>query len=116
MANPTKIELGAFAAGAVPPPIEHQYLDFDGVQVDLTGFSTLSMNIEALPSVTGPLGGGTIEFVTDGTDGWVRYTWVADDMAEPSSYTGQMWASNGTNRYESDLFLYTVYDGPGSAP
>lgn len=116
MAAPTKIELGAFAAGAIPPPIEHQYLDFDGLAVDLTGFTTLSMNIEASPTVSGTLGGGTIEFKTDGTDGWVVYTWVVDDMAEPSGYVGQMWASNGTNRYESDLFIYSVYDGPGDAP
>jgi hypothetical protein len=116
MAVPVKIDLGAFAAGEIPPVLSHTFRDFDGVVVDLQTFSTLSMNIEAIPTVTGPLGDGVIQFDTDGSDGIVTYNWTADDMAEPSSYTAQMWASSGVNAYASDLILYTVYDGPGDAP
>jgi len=118
MANTvTKQELGAFAAGAIPPPFEHTFLDFDGDAVDVSLFGTLAMNIEAIPTVTGPLGGGTIAFTTDGTDGKVTYDWSATDMADPSDYEAQMWVSNGTDqKYESDLLTYRVYDGPGSAP
>lgn len=115
MASPTKIDLGAFAEGEIPPPLAHQYLDFDGNPVNLTGFATLQMNIEAVPPVTATLGTGTIT-VTDAANGIVQYTWVGDDMAEASGYTAQMWVSNGTNKYASDLVTYTVYDGPGSAP
>jgi len=113
--TPTKQELGAFAAGAIPPPVEHTYTDFNGVPIDISSFSTRQMNIEAIPPVTGPLG-GAVAFTTDGTDGKVTYTWSATDMAQPSTYTAQMWVSNGTNKYESDLLLYAVYDGPGDAP
>ena len=60
--------------------------------------------------------GRAIAFATDGSDGVVEYTWTATDMAEPASYTAQLWVSNGTNRYASDLIIFTVYDGPGSAP
>jgi len=116
MATPTKIDLGAFAAGEIPPILQHTYKDYDGVVVDVSSFSTLAMNVEAIPDVTGPLGAGTIEFDSDGSDGKVNYTWVADDMAEPSSYSAQMWVSSGTNRFASDLIIYTVYDGPGDAP
>ena len=118
MANtPVKQELGAFAEGAIPPPFEHTFLDFDGVFVDISSFGTLAMNIEAIPPVTGPLGGGTIGFTTDGTDGKVTYNWSATDMAEASDYEAQMWVSNGaTQKYESDLLTYRVYNGPGSAP
>jgi len=122
MANTiTKQELGAFAAGAIPPPFEHTFLDFDGVAVDVSGFATLSMNIEAIPAVSGLLGTGSIGFTTDGTDGKVTYNWVAADMAEPSDYEAQMWASDGipgnaTQKYESDLLTYRIYNGPGSAP
>ena len=118
MANiPTKKELGAFANGAIPPPFEHTYTDFDGAVVDVSGF-TLQMNIDAVPGVTGPLGGGSIGFKTDGTDGVVVYNWSTTDMLEASGYTGQMWVKNptGTQKYESDLLLYAVYDGPGDAP
>lgn len=118
MANTvSKQELGAFAAGAIPPPFEHTYTDIDEVVVDVSGFATRAMNIEAVPAVTGPLGTGTIGFTTDGTDGKVTYNWSATDMAEPGSYSAQMWVSNGSDqKYESDLLLYLVYDGPGDAP
>ena len=116
MASPVKLDLGAFAAGEIPPILSHTFTDFDGVVIDLSSFTTVAMNIEAVPGVTGPLGGGSVAYATDGTDGVLRYTWVADDMMEPSSYTAQMWVSNGTNRFASDLILYTVYDGPGDAP
>jgi hypothetical protein len=116
MATPVKIDLGAFAAGEIPPILSHTFRDFDGNVVDISTFGTQAMNIEAIPAVTGTLGAGSVDFDTDGTDGVLNYTWVAADMAEPSSYTGQLWVSNGTNAYASDLILYTVYDGPGDAP
>lgn len=118
MANTvTKQELGAFAAGAIPPPFEHTFLDFDGLPVDISLFGTLAMNIEAVPSVTGPLGGGDIAFTGDGTDGKVTYDWSTTDMLEPADYAAQLWVSNGVDRkYESDLLTYRVYDGPGDAP
>ena len=116
MAVPVKIDLGAFAAGEIPPVLSHTFTDFNGAVVDLSSFSTLAMNIESIPQVTGPLGTGTIDFETDGSDGVVLYIWTANDMAEDSSYTAQMWVSSGLNAYASDLILYTVYDGPGVAP
>ena len=115
MATPTKHDLGAFAAGEIPPPLEVTFADFDGNAVPLAGFTTLATNIEAIPTVTTTLGTGTT-VVTDAPNGEVTYTWVEDDMLEPSDYTAQIWVSNGTNRYASDLYVYTVYDGPGDAP
>jgi hypothetical protein len=116
MATPNKIDLGAFAEGEVPPVLAHIFTDFDNNPVDISSFTTIQMNIEAVPPVTGPLGGGTIGFQGDGTDGVVEYYWSATDMAGAASYTAQVWVSNGVNKYASDLILYTVYDGPGSAP
>lgn len=120
MANTvTKQELGAFAAGAIPPPFEHTYLDFDGVVVNMeVGGWTFSMNIEAIPAVSGTLGSGAIDFTTDGSDGKVTYNWVVEDMADEADYEAQMWVRNaaGTQKYESDLLTYRVYNGPGSAP
>lgn len=115
MAAPTRIDLGAFAAGEIPPPLEVTFTDYDGNALPLTGFTTLAMNIEAIPVVSVTLGTGSIA-VTDAANGIVEYTWVEDDMIEPSDYTAQVWVSNGLNRYASDLLIYTVYDGPGDAP
>ncbi len=120
MANtPAKQELGAFAEGAIPPPFEHTYTDFDEEPVDMSaGGWTFSMRIEAIPVVAGTLGSGTIAFTTDGSDGKVTYNWVAADMADEADYEAQMWVRNsaGTQKYESDLLTYRVYNGPGSAP
>lgn len=113
-------ELGAFAEGAIPPPFEHTFTDFDGLPVNLSvGGWTYQMNIEADGVVvTGPLGNGTIGFLTDGSNGIVVYNWSATDMAEEADYFAQMWVKNGTDtqKYESDLLKYRVYNGPGTAP
>lgn len=110
-------ELGGFADGAIPPPFEHTFLDHDGVPVDISTFTVFAMNITSDPVVGGPLGDGNIDFTTDGIDGKVTYEWSATDMASPGRYRAQMWVSNATTqKYESDLITYLVYDGPGSAP
>lgn len=109
--------LGKFSAGAVPPTIEHTYLDFQDAIVDLTGFTTLSVQITASAGVTATLGTGTVQNKSaDPTNGTLEYLWGSDDMRDPGFYRLQMWASNGVNKLESDVFVYEVYDGPGSAP
>lgn len=117
MANKiVKQYLGAFAEGAIPTPIIHVYTDFEGTPIDVSGFDVRQMNIEATPKVNAELGEGEVQFTTDGTDGSVTYFWTGEDMAKASDYEAQIWVSNGTQRYESDLLLYKVYNGPGEAP
>lgn len=115
MAHNPEIDLGFFAAGEIPPDLRHQFLDFNGDPVDLTGFTTLSMQVEVHPVGTGPYGDGP-KILTTPAQGIVTYSWSATDMAEPGSYRAQLWASDGTKRYASDVIIYTVYDGPGVAP
>ncbi len=110
-----KIKLGNFAQGEVPPPIEHQFLDFDGNAVDIST-GTITFNLVRIPAGLLALGTGAKGLVTDGTDGKANYTWVTNDMNEAGFFQGQMWAAKGTNRYASDVFEYNVYDGPGTAP
>lgn len=114
--EPTSVELGAFAAGEVPPPLQVTFTDFDGVAVDLSGFSNLQMNItESIDGNSNPLGTGAI-VLTDAVNGVVTYTWVKNDMLDPGDYTAQAWVDDGVNYFASDLYLYTVYDGPGTPP
>lgn len=116
MAEPTTSELGAFAAGEVPPPLVITYLDFNNNPVNLTGFTNLQMNIEEeLGTAAGTLGAGAIA-LTDAPNGVLEYTWVRADMIEIGEYTAQAWVDNGTNYYASDLYTYTVYDGPEDPP
>lgn len=113
---PTKTDLGAFAAGEVPPTLEISFVDFDGVVVDLTGYSNLQMNIEEeLKGNSNPLGLGSI-ILSDASNGKVTYTWVRDDMLDVGEYTAQAWVNNGTSYYASDLYVYSVFDGPGDPP
>ena len=116
MATPTITELGAFAAGEVPPALQITFTDFDGLAVNLTGFANLQCNVEEeLAANQNPLGTGSI-VLTDGPTGIVTYTWVRDDMLDVGEYQLQAWIDNGVLYFASDLYKYTVYDGPGSPP
>ena len=106
--------LGRFASGEIPPALLHQFDDSEDNDVNLVGF-TITVNITATAGVTATLGAGT-PTLSDGPTGVGQYAWHSDDMSQPGSYRLQMWASNGTNKYASDVFTYIVYDGPGTAP
>ena len=111
---PVKIELGAFAEGEVPPDLQITFRDFNKVAVNLTGFTNLQMNIEEELAGAG-FGTGTLA-ATDLPNGIVTYTWVKADMLTVGDYTAQAWVDNGTKFFASDLYIYSVYDGPGTPP
>ena len=113
MANPKKHNLGVFAAGEVPFPLEHTYKDANGTAIDMTGWS-VSVTAEG-PEDTGSYGAGTVVF-TDEAGGVAEYTWAATDFIDVGKYTMLLWAEDGTNRLASDLFVWEVYDGPGDTP
>ena len=114
MAEPVIVELGAFAAGEVPPDLQITFTDFDDVVVDLSGFAA-QVNIEEDINKALVLGQGTY-LITDAPNGVTLYSWHRDDMFEPGKYTLQGWVYDGTKYYASDLYVYDVYDGPGDAP
>ena len=113
--QPIKTELAAFAEGEVPPDLQITFTDFDGNAVNLTGFANVQMNIEEELEGTTGFGTGTI-VVTDAVNGIVTYTWVRADMTTAGEYQAQAWVNNGTKYFASDLYLYSVYDGPGTQP
>lgn len=115
MATPDKTELGAFAEGEVPPDLQITFTDFDGNAVDLTGFSNLQMNIEEELAGTAGLGTGAYVMTTP-VGGISTYTWVRADMTAAGEYQVQGWVNNGTKYFASDLYIYSVYDGPGDQP
>lgn len=116
MAKEPQFDLGQFAAGEIPAPLRHTFRDFLGEPLVLTGFSVVTMQIEAIPGVAGPIGDGVVSIV-DAGNGVVQYQWSATDMLEASSYRAQLWVwDTAMRRYASDVFVYEVYDGPGVAP
>lgn len=106
-------QIGSFAAGEIPPPVIHQFIDRAGDPLPLTGFTATAF-IHVNPAGTEAAAGGTVEII-DFDDALVRYTWAASDMATPASYRLQIWVENAgdTERYASDMFAYEVYDGIG---
>ncbi len=113
--QPVTIDLAAFAQGEVPPDLQITFRDFDKVPVPLTGFSNLQMNIQEELGEFVTFGTGTI-VVTDAPNGKVTYTWVRADFQPVGDFTAQAWVDNGTKFFGSDLYLYSVYDGPGTPP
>lgn len=112
MANPKKINLGVFAAGEIPFPIDHRFLAL-GVPIPLTGY-TAWVYIEG-PEGDVVLGAGTVA-ITNAPEGLVRYTWNEDDMQLPGKYKMLIWVDSADNRFASDLIVWEVYDGPGPTP
>ena len=115
MAIPVKKELGAFAQGEVPPDLQITYQDFNEGIVNLVGFTNLQMNIEE--ELAGTVGFGTGAIVmTYAPQGIVTYTWARADFQTIGEFQAQSWVDNGTKYHASDLYIYTVYDGPGAPP
>ena len=115
MVAPTKTDLGSFAEGEVPPDLRITFTDFDDVVINLAGFTNLQMNIEE--ELAGTTGFGTGAYtVTDSGNGETTYVWVRGDMDTVGEYQLQGWINNGTKYFASDLYIYTVYDGPGTEP
>lgn len=112
MASPKKINLGVFAAGEIPFPVDHRFVA-SGAPINLTGF-TAFVYIEGPEGDVVP-GTGNVT-ITDAVNGLVRYTWNEDDFLLAGSYKMLIWVDSDDNRFASYLITYDVYDGPGPTP
>lgn len=116
MAEPTIVDLGAFASGEVPPDLLITFKDSDGNAINISGFTTEIRIEEEL----GALVGTGVMTIVDAPGGQVSYGWVRGDMLVVGQYKVQAWVLEGvlttSKRYASDLYAYSVYDGPGVPP
>lgn len=117
MANLRKISLGAFPAGEIPAPLVHTFLDDSSSPINISTWTLVGFHMEANGE---DLGVKNISFHTNGTDGAVKYVWVAEDFFEPGKYETMFWIQNHpttpTLRLASDLIVYEVKDAPGETP
>jgi hypothetical protein len=112
---PVKVKLRDRAAGAIPRALVINFVDENEEPVDLTGFDPF-VNIESIPVVSQTLGQGSIA-ITDFGEGEVTYIWDEDDSQAVADYTMLVWVDDdSTQRYESPLIEYRVFDGPGPTP
>lgn len=108
----TPLQLGTFTAGEKPAPLVYTFLDFDGVAINLTGY-TVKFNWAPVDGTASTANAGLTGTPTDGK---AVYTWTGAELLTPGSYVGQFWAGNGTNRWASVKIHWTVQSGVGVVP
>ena len=110
MARPTIINLGIFAQGAIPYTLAHTFYQADGTTVIDLSVGPFTPTVKA----SGPYGQGTPALSGDGSGGVVTYEWDTADFADIGDYELVIWVTDGSRNLESDLFVWTVYDAPGT--
>lgn len=110
------VDLGSFVVGEVPPPLEYQFLDADGVVINLTGFTTVTF--QWAHYVQGQFVDPVTETgtVSDAAQGKVTYVWDGDEFAEPGEHVGIFYVNNGTVQYASILITWHVCLTIGTPP
>lgn len=97
-------EIGPFLEGELPGALSHQFLDDDGVAIDLTGYSVRFVWQRVGDSTVTTRNGSLVTAAS----GIVGYTFVAADLATDGIYKAHWFVGNGTNRYASDPIVYRV--------
>lgn len=115
-ASRPSVELGSFVVGEVPAPLEYQFLDADGVAINLTGFTAVTF--QWATHVQGQFVNPVTETgsVTDAVNGKVTYVWDGDEFAAPGPHVGMFFANNGTVQYASILVTWNVCLPVGTPP
>jgi hypothetical protein len=115
MSRPS-VELGSFVTGEVPLPLDYQFLDADGVPLNLTGFASAEFHWgdfiqgQFVNTVVG------IALVTDAVNGVVTYSWSGAEFIEPGPHVGMFFVNNGTTQYASILIIWQVCLAVGLPP
>lgn len=112
----SSVVLGSFVVGEVPPPLEYQFLDADGVVIDLTGFTTVTFQWSEV--VQGQFISPTVETgtVSDAPTGKVTYVWDGDEFDAPGEYAALFYVNDGTTQYASILITWQVCLSIGTPP
>ncbi len=107
MTGQTIVNLGVFAKGEIPEPIQITIQDADGAVIDLTGF-TAKFVIEAVRQTVSGLGAGTTT-IPDEPNGITQYVWVLADFNTIGTFRGQMWVgTSGALKLASFIYQYEV--------
>ena len=107
MTGQTIINLGVFAKGEIPEPIQITIQDADGVAINLTGM-TAEFVITAVRQTVAGLGAGITTIPTP-LSGITKYVWVVADFNTVGTFRGQMWAgTGGTLKLGSFIYQYEV--------
>jgi hypothetical protein len=103
----------SLAAGGRPEPLDYTYADADGVAVDVSAASAVTLTWEHMSTgATGTIAGT----VVDGPAGTVRATLTGAVMDTPGVVDLTFWVTVGSQLWDSQLIRLSLSDPPGSAP
>jgi hypothetical protein len=110
------VNLGSYVVGEVPPPLEYQFLDADGVALNLTGFTVATFQWAEL--IQGQFVNPTTSTatVTNAVAGTVTHVWDGDEFDAPGEYAGIFYVNNGTVQYASIMITWQVCLTIGTPP
>lgn len=110
------VELGSYVVGEVPPPLEYQFLDANGIAIDLTGFGTATFQWS--PYVQGQYTDPHVETATVSTpdEGRVTYAWDGTEFQSPGEYAAVFFVNDGSVQYASILIFWHVCLAVGTPP
>jgi hypothetical protein len=110
------VELGSFVVGEVPLPLDYQFLDADGVPINLTGFVNVSFQwghyVRGL--FVNPV--TELAIITDAVNGVATYEWDGDEFADTGAHAGMFWVNDGSTQYGSILITWQVCQSVGTPP
>lgn len=110
------VDLGSFVIGEVPPPLEYQFLDADGVVIDLTGFTNATFQWGDY--IHGQFIDPVIDSasVTDAVTGTVTHIWDGDEFDSPGEHVAMFFVNDGSTQYASILITWQVCLSVGPPP
>lgn len=105
------VTIGPYVVGEIPAPLEYQFLDSDGLPIDLTAYQAriTICSPDGLPLTRNAT-------VTDSAGGKVTYTWQGDEMPTAGWYTVFFWVGNGVNRFASVRLAFAAVLPCATAP
>jgi hypothetical protein len=91
--------LETITQGEAPPPLVHSFEDPNLDPIDLTGYTCTWEQMNPDGTTQSKTAGDVIYLDEDPTDGNVTIVWVETDFVQAGVYNGELWVSNGTNRF-----------------
>lgn len=107
MAGQAIQDLGTYAKGEIPEPLQIQFKKYDGTVIDLTNF-TVKIAFTVIQGTNTALGGGSLSITSPATNGIVQYDWAATDLNEVGFFKFQVWANGGGVTIASEVFQYEI--------
>lgn len=102
-----------YIMGEKPSPLIYQFLDANGVAINITGW-TVKFNYQERDGVA--VTGAGVTSVSDGPNGKAMYTFTGAEFTTAGHYRAEMIVGNGTNRYISVEINFTVAVPVGTVP